>query len=178
MATDQRQLTILSSEEIAALYDLPQFNDDDRRLYFDLSPAECDAVYRVHTVAAAVQLALQLAYFKSKRRFFVYEPENVADDLKYVVDRYFADKDLGPFKVLSKPTRLDQQKIILELFNYRVADQATKNELEQKAQRFAMLSTQPIYIMSELLQYMESQRIVVPGYTYMQDMVGRAVTCE
>jgi len=178
MATENRRLTILSSEEISSLYDLPKFNDDDRRLYFDLSALERDAVYRVHTAAAAIHLALQLGYFKAKRRFFVYEADEVADDVAYIVQHYFADKPESAFKALSKPTRLEQQKIILQLFDYRIADQDGKEELAQKAQRFAMLSTQPIFIMREALQYLESQRIVTPGYTYMQDMVGRAVTNE
>lgn len=73
MTTDTRRLTILSAEEISALYDLPKFNDDDRRLYFDFSSVERDAVDRVHTSSAAVHLALQMAYFKAKRRFFVFE---------------------------------------------------------------------------------------------------------
>ncbi len=178
MATDTRRLTILSAEEIATLYDLPKLNDDDRRLYFDLSTAERDAVYRVHTTAAAIHLAIQLGYFKARRRFFVYEPDNVADDLAYIVKHVFAGKEIASFKTLSKPTRLEQQQIILQLFNYRLADQAAKDELEKKAQRFAMLSTQPIYIMREVLQYLESQRIVIPGYTFLQDLVGRAVTRE
>jgi hypothetical protein len=41
-----------------------------------------------------------------------------------------------------------------------------------------MLSTQPIFILREALQYLTNQRIVVPGYTYLQDMVGRAVSGE
>ncbi len=178
MATDTRRLTILSAEEIAALYELPKFNDDDRRLYFDFSAAERDAVERVHTSSAAVHLALQMAYFKAKRRFFVFEPNSVAVDVAHVVKRHFAGKEIGTLKALSKPTRLDQQKIILQLFDYRLADQTSKEELEHKAQRFAMLSTQPIYIMREILQHLESQRIVIPGYSYLQDMVGRAVTSE
>lgn len=178
MATDTRRLTILSAEEIAALYDLPKFNDDDRRLYFDFSTVERDAVERVRTSSAAVHLVLQMAYFKAKRRFFVFEPDSVPDDVAYVVKRHFAGKEISALKALSKPTRLDQQKVILQLFDYRLADQAAKGEVENKAQRFAMLSTQPIYIMREVLQYLESQRIVIPGYTYLQDMVGRAVTWE
>lgn len=49
MVTDTRRLTILSAEEIAALYVLPKFNDGDRRLYFDFSAVQRDAVERVHT---------------------------------------------------------------------------------------------------------------------------------
>lgn len=179
MSSDTRRLNILSAEEIEDLYDLPTFNDDDRGLYFDLSTVEHDAVNRIHTTAVAIHLALQLGYFKAKRRFFVYKPEQVVDDYAYVVKRYFPDKDAAlSLKALSKPTRLEHQKIILALFKYRNADQAIKEELENKAKRVSMLSTQPLYIFRELLEYMQNERIIVPGYTFLQDLVGRAVTSE
>lgn len=178
MPVDSRRLTILSAEEIAALYDIPRFTDDDRRLYFDFSPAERDVVGRVHTASAAMHMALQLGYFKAKKRFFVYEPHQVADDIAHLARHLFPGKDFAKLKALSKPTRLEQQRIILDLFNYRAADQAAKLELEQKARRFAMLSTQPVFILREALQFLEGQRIVAPGYTFLQDLVGRAVMHE
>ena len=179
MSSDTRRLNILSSEEVEDLYGLPKFNDDDRKLYFDFSTAERDAVNRIHTAAVAIHLALQLGYFKAKRRFFVYEPEQVEDDYGFVMKLYFADKNAAPsLKALSKPTRLEHQKIILALFKYRNADQTIKDELENKAQRFSMLSTQPLYILRELLEHMQNERIIAPGYTFLQDLVGRAVTSE
>jgi len=41
-----------------------------------------------------------------------------------------------------------------------------------------MLSTQPVFILREVFQYLTNQRIVAPGYTYLQDMVGRIVSGE
>lgn len=41
-----------------------------------------------------------------------------------------------------------------------------------------MLSMQPIFILREVLQYQVYQRVVVPGYTYLQSMVGQAVSSE
>jgi hypothetical protein len=38
MASDSRRLSILTAQEIDNLYGLPRFTEDDRRLYFDLSP--------------------------------------------------------------------------------------------------------------------------------------------
>ncbi len=68
--------------------------------------------------------------------------------------------------------------LILQLFDYRLCDATARIELEQKAQRVAILSTQPIFILRELLQYMTNQQLVIPGYTYLQDMVGRTVSGE
>jgi len=113
MATDSRRLSILTTREIDDQYGLPRFTEDDRLLYFDLSPAEREAVDGVHTTSAAVHLVLQLGYFKAKRRFFVYEHAAVLEDLHHILRRYFPERDPATVKPLSKPTRLGQQEIVL-----------------------------------------------------------------
>jgi hypothetical protein len=177
MARNAR-LSILTAQEVGDLYSLPRFTEDDRRLHFDLNPVELDLVRGVYTISVAVHLVLQLGYFKAKRQFFVFEPEAVTDDVEHILRRNFPDRRLAEIKVLSKPTRLEQQKIILKLFDYRICDAAAKTDLERKARRVAMMSTQPIFILREVLQYLVHQRVVVPGYTYMQSMVGQAVSGE
>jgi uncharacterized protein DUF4158 len=160
MTSDSRRLAILTAREIHDLYGLPCFTEQERCVYFDLSPAEHDAVEAVHTDAAAVHLVLQVGYFKAKRQFFIYKPEMVRDDLRHIVKRYFSAMDELSIKALSKPTRLDQQQTILALFGYRRCDRAAKEELEFKARRIAMLSTQQITILREALQYLENQRVI------------------
>jgi hypothetical protein len=175
---DSRRLSILPAQEVDELYGLPRFTEEDRRLYFALSPAERDLVDSVYTISVAVHLILQLAYFKAKRQFFVYAREAVADDLGYVLRHYFPGREMADINGLSKPTRLEQQQVILKLFGYQLCDATAKSELQEKAKRVAMLSTQPIFILREVLQYLTSQRIVAPGYTYLQDMVGQTVSGE
>jgi TnpA family transposase len=178
MTTESRRLSILTVQEVDDLYRLPRFTEDERRLYFDLSPAERDMVDRVYTISVAAHLVLQLGYFKAKQQFFVYTLDAVTDDLGHILRRYFPTRDMAEIKGLSKPTRLEQQQVILKLFGYQPCDAAAKSKLEQKAQRVAMLSTQPIFILRDALQYLTNQRIVAPGYTYLQDMVGRIVSGE
>lgn len=176
-AAESHRLTILTPEEIEDLFGLPRFTDDDRRLYFDLSPPEREAV-DARTPSVAVYLALELGYFKAKRQFFGFEPATVVDDLRYLLAQHFPDLTVESIKAPSRPTRGAIQQIVLDLFGYRICDSATKTELEQKAQRIATLSTQPLYILRESLQYLSNERIVALQYTTMQDMVGRAVTHE
>ena len=178
MSSDSRRLAILTVREIHELYGLPRFTDEERCIYFDLSPAERDAVDAVHTHAAAVHMVLQLGYFKAKRQFFSYEPETVGDDLRHILKRHFPDMDNLPIKALSKPTRLEQEQTILALLGYRRCDGAAKTELELKARRIAMLSNQPITILREALQYLENQRIMAPGYRFFQDLVSRVAAGE
>jgi hypothetical protein len=177
MSRDAR-LSILTAQEVDELYRLPRFIESDRGVYFDLSPAERKLVDDVATLSVAAHLVLQLGYFKAKRQFFVYGLTAVADDLEHILRRYFPARALSEINPLSKPTRLDQQRAILNLFDYRPCDGAAKMELEKKAQRVAMMSAQPVFILQEVLQYMAQRRIVAPGYTYLQDMVGRTVSGE
>jgi TnpA family transposase len=178
MAAHSRRLSILSAAEINDLYGLPNFTQDERSLYFDLSARESAVVGQVRTASVAMHLILQLGYFKAKSQFFVYEQRAVLEDLDYIIGRYFPDRDLASIKPLSKPTRLEQQGIILKLFDYRLCDSAIRLQLENKAERIAMISTQPVYILRELLQYLANQRWVAPGYTSLQDMVSRVVVKE
>ena len=55
MATDSRRLSILSGQEIEGLYGLPRFTEDDRQVFFDLSPVEREVVDAVHAISTAVQ---------------------------------------------------------------------------------------------------------------------------
>jgi len=178
MASDSRRLSILTAQEIDDLYGLPRFTEDDRRLYFDLSPTERGLVDSVFTLSVAVHLVLQLGYFKAKRQFFIYELDAVTEDLGHILQCYFPARDMAAIKAHSRSTRLEQQQVILKLFGYRPCDSAAKEELVRKAQRIAMLSTQPVFILREVFQYLTNQRIVAPGYTYLQDMVGRIVSGE
>ena len=140
MASDSRRLSILTAQEVDELYGLPRFTEEDRRLYFALSPAERDLVDSVYTISVAVHLILQLGYFKAKRQFFVYAREAVTEDLEHILRRHFPARAMADIKGLSKPTRLEQQQVILKLFGYQLCDTGAKSELEQKAKRVAMLS--------------------------------------
>ena len=174
---DSHRLTILSAEEIDDLYRVPQFTEEDRQLFFDFSPPEIAAL-GTHKTSVAAYLALELGYFKAKQQFFTFEQNEVAADLRYILHRYFHGKNIAWIKPPSRPRRILSQQTILQLFNFRQCDKALRSELEQKARRVATLSTHPLFIMRELLQYLGSERIVVPSYSSMQDLVGRVVTYE
>jgi hypothetical protein len=150
-------LAILTTREIDELYGLPRITDDERRFYFDLSATEREAVDSMH-VGTAINFVLQLGYFKAKRQFFAYRMDAVRDDLRYVLQRHFPERDLAFVKALSKGTRLEQHQLILRLFDYRRCDTRSTETLVNKVRRNAMLSTQPITILRESLQYLENQR--------------------
>ena len=48
----------------------------------------------------------------------------------------------------------------------------------EKALELVKIHTKPIYVFREVLFYLENKRIVIPGYSTMQDIVGQALVQE
>src|SRR5205814_2723653 len=127
---------------------------------------------------ASVYLILQLGYFKSKKQFFVFGLEDVSDDVVYILRRYFPTVTKLPTVIISKPTRLAQQEEILRLFDYQLCSQEWKRKLQEKADGLVVVYTKPVYLLKELITFLEYHRVVLPGYTYLQATIGRAMTSE
>jgi TnpA family transposase len=173
------RLTILTSKELEAIYGLPQFTEEERDTYFELNPIEKQVMEEMRTYAAKIYFILQLGYFKSKRQFFVFDLQTVNEDMRYILRRYFPQITGVPNPVISKPTRLAQQDEILKLLDYQLCSQEWKQKLQQQAQYFVTIYTKPIYIFKELMNFLEHHRVILPGYTFMQEVViGKAITLE
>jgi len=107
----------------------------------------------------------------------VFDLPEVEEDARYIQGQYFPDFQLDDLDI-TKVTRLRQQGLLLRLYNYRSCDAKQRQALAAKARQAATVSAKPIYVFRELLQYMAEQHVVVPGYTFMQDTVGQALTHE
>ena len=79
---------------------------------------------------------------------------------------------------VDKKTKLNQQRLILQLFGYRNCNPKDRQNLKTKTQQVAVLCGKPIYIFRELMHYLEEHHVVAPGYSFMQKAVGAAITFE
>jgi TnpA family transposase len=173
----QKRLKILGEDEIKALYQRPHFTPEEQREYFSLSPEELAAMEQLHSIKSRIYYLLQLGYFKAGHLFFRFSLVEVSEDVKYIIEKYFPNFQLTDFEI-TKVTRLKQRRLILELCNYRFCDKEERRKLEAKARQAAMVCSKPIYIFRELMDYLQEQRIVAPGYSSMQDMIGKALNYE
>jgi uncharacterized protein YdeI (YjbR/CyaY-like superfamily) len=161
------------------LYGLTQFIPEERTAYFTFDPLEEEQLKNIHYTNAAVYFILQLGYFKAKKQFFVFGTQAVADDITYILQRYFPNESETTDLTISKPTRLAQQAQILQLYDYRMCSPAWKQKLQEKACSLVTIYTKPIYVFKELLNFLEHHRIVLPGYSFVQEeVVGKAMTGE
>jgi TnpA family transposase len=171
------RLRILSDEEMDALYGRPRFTQEERNEYFTLSPEEKAALEGLHSLKSKVVFILQLGYFKACSMFFVFGLKDVEEDAAYVRDKYFpAFDDADP--EIAEGTRLKQQRLILDLYKYRNADAVIRRTLEARARQTAAVCGKPVYVFRELMHYLAEQRIVTPGYSTMQDIIGGALANE
>jgi len=175
--TTQRRLRILGDDEIKAIYGTPHFTPEERTEYFSLSPVELAGFEQLHSIKSRIYYILQLGYFKARRMFFVFDLSQVSDDVEYIRQQYFPDFQIDNLSI-TKVTRLKQQSYILELCNYRRCEALQRHQLFSKAQQAAKICAKPVYIFRELIHYLTEQRIVVPGYSLMQDTIGLALTHE
>lgn len=177
-----KRMRILGEDEIEALYERPRFTEEERVQYFGLSPTERAALEQFHSIKSRIYWILQLGYFKAKQIFFTFELDEVAEDARYIREQYFPDSQLTELKSvpldITKVTRLKQRRSILDLYRYRLCGAQERQQLQAKARQVARISCQPIFIFRELMQYLDEERIMAPGYSFLQDTIGQALTYE
>lgn len=172
------RLVILGGEEITQLYDRPCFSNEEREEYFTLSPAETEALQHFRTFKSRLYFVQQLGYFKSKRQFFPLGLHEMEDDIAYILKRYFGDETVNDLSPVDKKTRLNHQNLILELFDYSYCGSREREKLGHKATEAARLCAKPVYVLRQLINYLADERIVLPSYTVLQDVVGKALSDE
>lgn len=178
MKETERRLTILTRNELQELYGLPRFTDEERVRYFFLDQSEIEELEDFRTSLSKIYFILQLGYFKAKKRFFVFQFQEVKDDIYYISEKYRFKEEEITKTILAKSSRKDQYKIILKLLDYQICTQERKKELQEKAFYLATIHAKPIYIFKELFNYLEKEKIIVPAYSTMQTIVSKAITRE
>ena len=177
-ANNSKRITVLSEAEKNALYGLPDFDDFQRAEYFALTEAEHTLVFRRKDILAQLYCLLQIAYFKAKQALFRFSLEDVPpEDIAFMMQRYFPAMTLA-----SRPRPMKEYYIqrneIAELFGYRLWLENNRPALLDKATHLARRDVTPTFILSELIIFLNTRKIVRPGYTTLQTVIGDALTSE
>ena len=173
----RKRLRILRDDEIDALYGRPRFTPEEREEHFTLSPDEAAALEPFHSVKSRIHAILQLGYFKARQMFFALDRDEIAEDVRYIQERYFPRAPC-PDLAVTKVTRLKQQRVILTLCGYRTCTAEERRRLALKARLAARVCGKPVYVFRELRHHLAEHRLVAPGYSFLQETVGRALLAE
>lgn len=174
------RLHILTSEEIQNMFYLPHLNDEEQLLHFSLTEAEFAVLHQTRSFASKLNFILQLGYFKFRRQFFNFELREVSADIEFIRQKYFPDEitEIDSLPKIAVNTLLKHRRTIAELYNYQFCGRRERNLIEKIARNSAKISSKPIFIFREFIHFLEVHRIILPGYSFLQDIVSQSLIAE
>lgn len=171
------RLKILSQSEVADLYRLPIFTPDQRVLYFTLDDLELEEMQTRYRIGSRIDFILQLGYFKYRPIFFKFTFKEVAEDINFIVKKYFPKATIPKVRVSPK-TKWKNQSDILKFLQFKMFDQSTQHMLEDISQKTMIVCSNARYIFDALLHYLEAQHMTLPGYSTLQKIISKAFVIE
>lgn len=134
------QLTILTASEQRVFDQPPVLNNDERRLYFNVTPDVRLALTRIETPSNKAGFLLQLGYFRANARFYQ--------------ATLFHRRDVDYIKRLLKLDAVDlttytdtiprrHRHSIRSLLNWQNVDDAAREELATHAKRYVINQEYP-----------------------------------
>jgi len=171
------RLKVLNENEYNELYGYPGFSIEERSVFFSLSDSEVEERDKLRSVSAKIFFILQTGYFTAKRIFFTLDAENSKDDILFIIDRYYPDFSMDNLSVTGR-VRLFQQKTIADMSGYRVFRTPERKLFAERAAYLAKIHSNPAYIFNELKNYLDNEKIILPVYSFFQDVIGKAISDE
>lgn len=178
MADFANRIKILDINEIEELYGLPKFSKEEQEFYFSIDDKEREVAYSHRWLISQMFFILQLGYFKAKKMFFVLKAEDVKEDLDFIKDKYFNQIPVIKKLKINKVTFWTHQQRILELCSYHDFDEVWKSNLQEKAKQSVRISSKPLSIFKDLLDYLEREKVVLPSYSTMQKIISKTLIEE
>jgi len=173
-----KRLTILSETEKLALYGLPDFDDLQRFEFFAMTEAEHALAFQRQGITNQVYCLLQLGYFKAKHAFFQFSLKEVSqEDIDFLLLHYFPGQTFV-MKSVSKSEYYAQRNDISSLFDYRLWSDSDQSILLEKATLLVRMDVTATFLLTELIVFLNSQRMVRPGYSTLQSIIGNALVAE
>ena len=163
------RLHILTAEEIQNMFYLPNFTDEERLLHFSLTEAEFEILHQTRSFASKLNFVLQLGYFKFRRQFFNFELREVSADVEFIRQKHFPGEiaEIDNLATIAVNTLLKHRRTIAELHNYQFCASRERNLIENIARSSAKISSKPVFIFREIIHFLEVNRIILPGYSFL-----------
>lgn len=178
MRAINKQLTLLSEAERSALYEMPDFNYEQRLEYLTLTDKELQIALSRQSLSAKIHCILQIGYFKSVKMFYRITWDNAdPEDYAFIMQQYFSNQKLE-LNTISKHEYYAQCHIITDFFGYRLCDKSHQRLLCAHAAKVLLRDINPQFITTELLSYLQAQKIIRPGYTTLQTTVSSVINIE
>ena len=174
-----KRISLLSEAEITDLYARPEFNPDERKLYFSINKErELEILRHYSNIKTRVYFILQLGYFKAKQRFFEFELEDVYADVKYILSNFPNDTEATLSGRISRNYISQQKNEILQLLGYQDWSPKYQHQIELHICELIRYYPKSHSALRQLLGYFDNKQIIIPSYRTLQDMFTKAFSSE
>jgi len=178
---NSQRLQILSQDEIAELYAVPQFNVTERSHYFLLPEKVFHSLKIKKTnggnTSTRLWFILQYGYFKARHQFFNISYVDTKDDVSFIMT-YYLPNDCTPHQLPSRRIQSLVKSQILQQMGYSDDIGRARLLVAQKAGHVARITHRVTEIFDETIKYLESEKVVLPSYSHLQDMIGATLKAE
>lgn len=162
------QLSILTASEQKIFDQPPVLNNDERHVYFSITPDIRPTLSRIHSPVNKVGFMLQLGYFRANARFYSAKTFH-RRDISFVKRLLKLDAlDMSQY-VDTVPLRHRQR--IQSLLNWRAVDADARVELMSHAKRYVTNQEYPKKILHGLVDLCWKRQWVIPTYHILNSMI-------
>ncbi len=178
MQSYNKRLTILSEEERLAMYGIPDFTKEQKKEYFTFTKDELNLIFSRTNISAQIYCALQIGYFKAKQIFFEFSWIDVSnEDVNFLIKEYFGGKSIS-LKPITQYEHYAQIKQIAQLYNYNLWSNKFTEPLYLHILKISKRDMNIKFILTELMRFLLNKRIVLPAYSTLQKIIGKALNDE
>ena len=179
MEINNKRLQILTPQELQACYSIPFFNSNERKIYFSLNALELSIAKTYSSTVDSVHFILQLGYCKAKNKIFNLKQQVPKKDSEFIYNTYFpTERRRRTVFNTSKDIKISQRKKILKLLNLSLFKAKHHKKLSKEALKLTKSILEPKQLFHALLDHLENQSILIPGYSTLQDIISSALTEE
>ena len=172
------RLTILTQDEINALYAIPTLDDEERSFLFTLDTDDIAILDSFeNNTARKVDYILQLGYYRAINYFFLFSFHKVKADVDFIMQLYFPGEPF-PKRQLSKSNHYRNRCEVMNRFELKDADAGFQEQLIKEAKALAKRHSLSRFVLEELLSYCQLQNVLRPAYSSLQDIVSIALREE
>lgn len=172
-----KRIQLLTDDEIEELYRLPVFNQTEREEYLSLDDSLLDIVNGLLKTETKIYMILLIGYFRAKPVIPRFQLCDTEEDTRYICDTFKLDIPRWDWTV-SKGARANMVSQTLSALGFSQLKQEQSRRLSIRLADVATISTEPKYILDECLAFLGQNRIALPGYSTLQDLVTATLTAE
>lgn len=178
MQGKKKRIRILSNNEINELYQVPAFSAVEREEYFSLDNEFRTIINGISKIENRIYMILIMGYFRYKPVIHDISDTKIQKDTKYILSKYYPKVNGNIHLNISKRTKSRLTSSMLSILGFRQLTPDLKSFLIIRLKDVATICMDPEYILDELLAFLGQQRIALPGYSTVQDLISEVLNYE